>query len=516
MVLGLVVAIPLAVVTPSGAAPTGRDALKADLDEILADPRLDGAQAGVVVRDPRTDEILYSRQPGYRAQPASNAKLFTAAAALQALGPDYRFRTEVLTDGERRGPLLHGDLYLRGTGDPTMLAADYDRLAARIAESGIRAVRGELLADDTAFDDVPLGTGWAWDDEPYYYSAPVSALNAAPDADYDAGSAIVRVAPTAPGRTAYVRLDPGTDVLEIDNRVTTTAGGEPNVTVEREHRSGRVLVTGSIPEGAGAVREWVAVPDGTGYATDLFSRALAAHGVTVRGTGERPTPSGAQVLAAHESMPLRELLVPFLKLSNNGHAEVLVKAMGREEAGAGSWEAGTGVLAEQLTGLGVDPAALRLVDGSGLSRMDSVRPEQLTALLDEAAGMPWFQDFRNALPVAGAADRMVGGTLRNRMRDTAAEGNVRAKTGSMTGVTALSGYVTAADGRGLVFSAVLNDHLSAAPRDIGDAIAVRLAEYDGAADRTGGHRVPERRSRLDDPRTAVDERDLECSWVKAC
>jgi serine-type D-Ala-D-Ala carboxypeptidase/endopeptidase (penicillin-binding protein 4) len=516
-VVGLAVAIPLAVVTPTGAAPTGRDALKVDLDRILADPRLDGAQVGVVVRDPASDEVLYSRQPDYRAQPASNAKLFTAAAALEALGPDHRFRTEVLAGGARVGSTLRGDLYLRGTGDPTVLAADYDRLAAEIAESGIREVGGRLLADDTAFDDVALGTGWAWDDEPYYYSAPVSALNAAPDTDYDAGSAIVRVTPGALGRAARARLEPATDVLQLDNRATTSpAGEEPDVSVRRDHRSGRVTVTGSIPADAGPVREWIAVPDGTAYATDLFARALAAHGVAVRGTGEAAAPPGARVLASHESMPLRELLVPFLKLSNNGHAEVLVKAMGREKAGEGSWDAGIEVVAEELGGLGVDPRALRLVDGSGLSRMDSAMPEQLTALLDNAAGRPWFPEFHDALPVAGASDRLVGGTLRSRMAGTPAANNVHAKTGSMTGVTGLSGYVTAADGRRLVFSVVLNDHLSAAPRDIEDAIAVRLAGYDGAEDRPGLSRMPEPRTWPDDPRTDVDEADLECSWVKAC
>lgn len=516
-VVGLAVAFPLLVVPSTGAAPTGVDALKVDLDDILADPRLAGAQAGVVVRDPATDEVLYSRQATDRATPASNAKLFTAAAALQALGPDYRFRTQVLSAAPQQGSTLAGDLRLRGTGDPTVLAADYDRLAAQLAEQGVREVRGRLLADDTWFDDVPLGSGWAWDDEPYHYSAPVSALSAAPDADYDAGSAIVRVTPAAPGQAPAVAIDPATEALTIDNRASTVAGGEPDITVERDHRSGRVAVTGTIPEGAEPFEEWVAVPDATAYATDVFARALAAHGITVAGTGKAPAPPGARELAARESMPLRELLVPFLKLSNNGHAEVLVKAMGRERTGEGSWEAGTGVLTEELRGLGVNPDVLSVVDGSGLSRMDGVTPEQLTVLLDNAAQRPWAQAFYDALPVAGAPDRMVGGTLRNRMAGTAAAGNVHAKTGSLTGVTSLSGYVTAADGRRLVFSVMFNDHLSEAPQDLEDAIAIRLAEHTGADDQPRGRtRVPQQRTTSDDPRTARDESTLECSWTKSC
>ncbi|TDC89642.1 D-alanyl-D-alanine carboxypeptidase/D-alanyl-D-alanine-endopeptidase [Saccharopolyspora aridisoli] len=516
-VVGLAVAFPLVAVPSTGAAPTGVDALEVDLDDILADPRLGGAQAGVVVRDPATDEVLYSRQATDRATPASNAKLFTAAAALESLGPDYRFRTQVLSDAAQQGPALLGDLHLRGTGDPTVLAADYDRLAAQIAEQGVREVRGRLLADDTWFDDVPLGTGWAWDDEPYYYSAPVSALSAAPDTDFDAGSAIVRVTPTTSGQAPEVALDPVTDALSIDNRATTGAEGEPDITVTRDHHSGRVVVTGTVPAGAEPVEEWVAVPDATAYATDVFARALAAHGITVTGTGRAAAPRGARELAARESMPLRELLVPLLKLSNNGHAEVLVKAMGREQAGEGSWAAGTGVLAEKLRGLGVDADSLRLVDGSGLSRMDGVTPDQLALLLDNASQRPWAQTFYDALPVAGAPDRLVGGTLRNRMAGTAAADNVHAKTGSLTGVTSLSGYVTAADGRRLVFSVVFNDYLSDGPQDLEDAIAIRLAEHNGAADRPRGRpRVPQPRTPRDDPSTPRDERALECSWTKSC
>ncbi|MDI2032789.1 D-alanyl-D-alanine carboxypeptidase/D-alanyl-D-alanine-endopeptidase [Saccharopolyspora sp. TS4A08] len=516
-VVGLAVALPLAVVPSTGAAPTGVDALKVDLDDILADPRLGGAQAGVVVRDPATDEVLYSRQATDRATPASNAKLFTAAAALETLGPDHRFRTQVLSDAAQQGSTLNGDLHLRGTGDPTMLPADYDALAARLAEQGVREVRGRLLADDTSFDDVPLGTGWAWDDEPYSYSAPVSALSAAPDTDFDAGSAIVRVTPTAPGQAPDVALDPGTGVLDVDNRATTVAEGEPSIGITRDHHSGRVLVTGTVPAGAEPVREWIAVPDATAYATDLFARALAARGITVNGTGKAPAPEGARELAARDSMPLRELLVPFLKLSNNVHAEVLVKAMGRERAGEGTWEAGTGVVADALRGLGVDPAALRLVDGSGLSRMDGVTPDQLALLLDNAAQRPWAQAFHDALPIAGVPERMVGGTLRDRMVDTPAANNVHAKTGSLTGVTSLSGYVTAADGRRLVFSVVLNDFLSDAPQDLEDAIAIRLAQHTGADDHPRGHaRIPRPRTGSDDPGTARDESALECSWTKSC
>lgn len=516
LVLGLTGAVTGGV--PGAAAPTRAGSLQADLDRILSDPRLAGAHAGVVVRDPETDEVLYSRAPDSRAMPASNAKLLTSAAALEALGPGFRFRTEVLTSGEQLGPVLDGDLYLRGTGDPTMLAADYDRLAEQVAASGVRFVRGGLFADDSWFDDVPLGTGWAWDDEPYYYAAPVSALTAAPTTDYDAGTVLVEVTPGVEGRPAGVRLEPATGAVEIDNRAVTSAPGEePDLSVEREHGGDRVVVTGSVPAGSEPVEEYTSVRDPSAYAADLFERALAARGIVVDHGGEAPAPAQARVVAGRESMPLRELLLPFLKLSNNGHAEVLVKAMGRAARGEGSWSAGVDVLTEELTGLGVDASSLRMVDGSGLSTMDSISPGQLGALLDNARQRPWFGDWYEAMPVAGNPDRLVGGTLRSRMAGTAAENNVHAKTGSLTGVTSLSGYVTTAGQRQLVFSMLFNDFLSHSPRDLEDAIAIRLAEEGGtpsSPQEAGG--TPEAGIPPDDPSTAVDERDLECSWFKAC
>jgi D-alanyl-D-alanine carboxypeptidase/D-alanyl-D-alanine-endopeptidase (penicillin-binding protein 4) len=482
-----------------------RGVLAADLDAILGTPGLAGADVGLVVRT-LDGEVVYARDGAGRQQPASNAKLVTSAAALEVLGPDYRFTTSVSSTGRRYGSYLDGDLYLRGTGDPTMLARDYDALAAQVAASGVKLVRGKLVADDTWFDDVRLGTSWAWDDEPYYYSAQVSALTASPDTDYDAGSVIVRVAPGTDGK-AVVTTEPPTDYVKIANTAVTGAAGSANtITVDRVHGANTFTVTGSIPAGGAATSEWMAVWEPTGYAAALFRAALSAHGVRLLGpTARGATPANAAAVASRESMPLRELQVPFMKLSNNLHAEILVKAMGRKASGAGTWGAGLAAMAATLPGFGVDPATLSLRDGSGLSRMDQIAPDHLVALLDAAADRPWFPSWYAALPIAGVADRMVGGTLRNRMRGTAAEGAVHAKTGSLTAVSGLSGYVDTAGGERLVFSMITNNSIGVNVKALEDRVAIRLAEEGGPVTRGQERTVP-----------AGPEIELECSWQKAC
>ncbi|WP_344951299.1 D-alanyl-D-alanine carboxypeptidase/D-alanyl-D-alanine endopeptidase [Sphaerisporangium flaviroseum] len=490
---------------PAGAAdPTpGVTDLVKDIDQILSASNLAVARSGVVVRSAETGEQLYAQDTGKIFLPASNAKLLTSAAAVDTLGLDYRFTTSVLSSGRRVGSTLAGDLYLKGTGDPTMLATDYDALAAKVAGSGVKLVAGRLVADDTWFDDVRLGTDWAWDDEPYYYAAQISALTASPDTDYDAGSVIVSVAPgDAAGAPAKVTTTPETDYLKIENRATT--GAETDVLVNRLHGTNKVVITGTVAE---EYDEWVTVDDPTGYSASLFRKALAKHGVRVLGTtGRGATPAAATSVAQKESMPLSELLVPFMKLSNNMHAEILTKAMGRKVSGKGTWDAGLAVTLGFAAKNGVK--AVRLRDGSGLSRLDGVTPGDLAAYLIAMRSKPWYKTWYDALPIAGNADRLTGGTLRSRMAGTPAAGNVHAKTGSLTSVTGLSGYVTSADGEPLVFSILTNNYLSGSPKTtVEDAIAVRLARFkrDTPVDATV------------QLRTATPEgadADLECSWLK--
>ncbi|MEU4574460.1 D-alanyl-D-alanine carboxypeptidase/D-alanyl-D-alanine-endopeptidase [Nonomuraea sp. ATR24] len=472
--------------------------LAQDINQILGDSRLTIAQAGVLVKSATTGEELYATDAGKLLLPASNTKLFTSAAAAETLGLDYRFPTTVLNGGRKHGSVLRGDLVLRGTGDPTMLAEDYDALAKKVADAGVKVVTGKLVADDTWFDDVRLGTDWAWDDETAYYAAPISALTTSPDRDYDAGSVIVGVA--VDGGQVKVTTTPETGYLKIVNKATV--GAETDVLIQRLHGTRTVEITGTV---AGSYQEWVSVDDPTAYTASLFRDALAKHGVRVLGkTVSGAAPSGAGELARHESMPLSELLVPFMKLSNNIHAEILVKAMGRKVAGQGTWAAGLKVATDFAKANGVQ--VLNMRDGSGLSRRDGFTPASIVQLLTAVRGKPWFESWYASLPVAGNPDRFVGGTLRSRMRGTPAADNVRAKTGSLTGVTALSGYVTSADGEPLVFAIMLNQYLSGSPKDIEDKIAIRLAQFKRGAAVDG---TP---AQL---RTAAETAgDLECSWLK--
>ncbi|WP_203922981.1 D-alanyl-D-alanine carboxypeptidase/D-alanyl-D-alanine endopeptidase [Rugosimonospora africana] len=493
--------------TPAHAATTS---MSTALDQILADTRLDGASVGVQVRDAASGTVLYSHDTDRRLIPASNDKLLTSTAALEVLGTDYRFHTKVLTGGQRYGSVLAGSVYLKGGGDPTMLAADYDQLAGQLAQTGVRVVTGDLVADDTFFDSQRLGADWAWDDEPYSYAAQISALTLAPDTDYDAGSVIVQTTGTTAGHAPTVTLVPANNSVRVDNRATTGPAGSANtLDVTRDHGTDTMVVTGSIPAGVPTDKEWMAVWDPTGYAAGVFRDALARHGVKVLGrTAEEATPAGAHEVADHPSMTLAQLLVPFLKLSNNIHAEALTKAMGQKVAGVGSWSAGIAAEHTVLSAMGVDVSTIRQVDGSGLSRQDLLTNQQITNLLVAARGKPWFGTWYSALPIAGVADRMVGGTLSSRMAGTPAANNLHGKTGSMTGVNALSGYVTDASGRLLVFSAIINNYLGAVTPLL-DAIGVTLAK--STPDGVTPAAVPRA------PRNApVTDDAVECSWVKAC
>jgi D-alanyl-D-alanine carboxypeptidase/D-alanyl-D-alanine-endopeptidase (penicillin-binding protein 4) len=492
-------------------APRPDGGLATDLDAVLGDARLNGAEVGVVVRDARTGENLYTRGADVQVMPASNQKLQTAAAAFGVLGPGYTFRTSVLAAGPRRGSTLTGDLVLKGTGDPTLRAADYDRLAAAVAAKGITRVTGRLVVDDTWFDDRRLAPDWDPADEPYSYASQVSALTVAADADFNVGSVRVDVSPGTPGGPVGVALVPATGHVMIDNQATTGAAGSAStLSITRLPDTNVIRLTGSHPAGGATVRTLRTVDDPSLYAADVFRRALTAHGVAVTGpTARAAAPRTATTITTRTSMPLSKLAVPFLKLSNNNIAEILVKAMGRKKSGEGSWQAGLPVVAKYVKTLGIDTSRLKLTDGSGLSRTNRATAAQAGNLLRGVRSRTWYPAFANALPIAGQPDPWVGGTLATRMSGTAAAGNVRAKTGTLTGATALSGYVRNPAGRRLIFSIMLNGYAGAAPKDLEDRIAIRLATG-GVVDRTATPRMTVR------PLHVRPGAELECSWTGTC
>lgn len=462
-------------------ASTEQTSLTEELNTILQDERLAGALTGVSVRNAENGELIYAHNGDIRLHPASNQKILTGAAALATLGGDYRFTTEILTDGKVKGKVLQGNLYIRGKGDPTLLKKDLDAFAKELKAKGIEKINGDIIGDDSWYDDVRLSTDLNWDDESNYTGAQVSALTLSPNEDYDMGTVIVEVTPgKKAGEKVQVSVTPANDYVNIVTEATTVAKGESkSISISRKHGTNDIVIKGKIPLEGSSSRSWVSVWEPTRYVLDVFAKSLQEQGIKQIGKNEvKPgvTVENAELLTSKESMPLKELFLPFMKLSNNGHAEMIVKAMGKEIHGEGSWAMGLDVVESQLASFGLDTESILLRDGSGMSHKNLIPADQLTKLLYEIQDEPWFPEFETSLPVAGESDRLVGGTLRNRLNGENTKGNVKAKTGSLTGANTLSGYVTTKSGEKLTFSIMMNNYISGSMTEIQDRIVETLAK----------------------------------------
>lgn len=442
--------------SPSAEAASSYKPLQKSVNSILSDSRLKGSIHSVSIKNAATGENVFEKNANQGITPASTLKILTASAALETLGENYRFRTDVLTNGQVTNGVLKGNLYLRGQGDPTLLKKDFDTFASVLAKRGVKRIAGNLVGDDSWYDADRLSPGIHKEDESYYYAAQISALTLSPNTDYDAGSVIIEAKASTSGKPAKVTMSPNTSVLQFVNRSKTVAKGSANtLKIQREHGTKKVIITGNAPIGSSGKKEWITVSNPTAYAVDVFKKSLAEKGITFTAPGKvvyAKTPSSARILLTKKSMTAKELMIPFLKLSNNTHAEMLAKEMGRVKYGEGSWKAGLRVMREYGQSVGLDMSKWKFEDASGMSHANGVSSNELSKLLFHVRSEPWYESFLKGLPVAGANDRFVGGTLRQRMTTGAAKNNVQAKTGSLNNVSSLSGYVKTKDGEWLIYT----------------------------------------------------------------
>lgn len=483
---------------------------------ILADPDLARGFWGIEVLSISSGKVLFSQNANKLFTPASNTKLFTTAAALALVGPNYKFKTTVETDGflDRHGRLT-GDLLLVGRGDPNLSGRELpyelrtqrndhpikvlEDLADSLAQKGVKYVDGDLVADDSYFAFERYGEGWSQDDLVWGDGAPVSALT------INDNVVFVNIMPAErAGERAFVSITPFADYYRVDNRIITTpAGTARRLFFNREPGSTGLTLWGEMPLDDKGANEALAVEDPAAFASELFRNLLEKRGITVygrdrarhtelarlstfsvtataearggEGDSSRPGPPPNLVLASHESKPLIEDIRVINKVSQNLHAEILLRLLAREKGTAPTVDNGLEVIRGFLNKVSIPADDYVFYDGSGLSRQNLVTPHAVVTLLRYASEQPWGEAFRDTLPVAG-----IDGSLADRFKGTIAQGRVYGKTGSLGGVKTLSGYATTNHGQQIAFSILTNNFKLSARKliDAIDAIVEALVDDD--------------------------------------
>jgi serine-type D-Ala-D-Ala carboxypeptidase/endopeptidase (penicillin-binding protein 4) len=496
--------------------PETIDSLRGRIAAHLAQARFAPAAWGVKIVSLESGKTIFEHNQKKYFNPASNAKLYTAALALERLGVDYRIRTSLYSTARPDAAgTLKADLIVYGRGDPTMAArlngGDYfkglDPLITQLVNAGVRRIEGDLVGDESFFAGPPFGSGWEWDDLQEYYGAEVSALTI----DDNALDLFVKPAERA-GIPCRITTGPPTSLVTLINRTQTSPKGtESRIVVYRPVGENIVYVSGRLPIDSSGYYSSVAVHNPAALFAGLFKDALAQRGIAVTGRTRvidwkyrEVTPLDLTKLielGSVESMPLGDIVRETLKPSQNLYAQLLLLQVGanagrpadenadrksvsgisnlKSEISNGkpisqvatahppaaaetdsqdktTEETSVELMNDFLAQVGVKKGDVLLEEGSGLSRRDVITPAATVALLSYMSRSRWAEVYKNALPVAG-----VDGTLQNRMKGTSAAGNVRAKTGSLRYVYTLSGYVTSAAGEHLAFSIMLNNYYSA-------------------------------------------------------
>lgn len=453
-----------------------RQWLKARLDEIFSAAPVARAKVSAVVMDPETGRMIYGKNERVGLNAASNVKIATETAALALLGPEFRWKTTVLAAAPSEGgkPIssgeLHGDLYVKTSGDPTLSTQDLAALASSLYAVGLRKVHGALIVDATAFDAGNLAPAFDQKDDCAAFRAPSSA------ASLNANTVTVTIAPgPTPGSLARITVEPASPALTLVGTVTTASKGPVSANVETsDGGSGqtRIAVSGRILAGSEprVFSRRVVTPET--YFAQTFKQILGKRGITIdkpARAGEAPK-EGLRVLATHESPNLAVVAHELGKRSSNFGAEQILRTLGGESMGRpGTWQKGLETVARYLESIGIPRGSYVMKNGSGLYDSNRFSAEQMATILRAATrDFRISSEFLASLAVGGA-----DGTLAHRMAGSAAERFVRAKTGTLANVSCLSGIVGAPAGKPLIFSILIND--------VSSAVAARAAQDNATA-----------------------------------
>ena len=453
--------------TTGGPVSAPAHALARALNVLIESPAARPAVWGMQVRSLDSGEVLFDHYGDRLLMPASTLKLVTLAVAAERLGWDHRYETELLSSGQVVGGALDGDLVVRGGGDPTINAGGgrdtpvFDAWADALQAAGITAIRGRIVGDDNLVEEAAPGFGWSWDDLPHGYAATGGALM------HRANTARLTVhSGSVAGEDTLIEIDPPAGGPVVNHVDTSGPDAEPELEL-RHARDGALEVWGGIPASASPISLTAAVTDPTLFFVRGLTRALERGGIDVTGDAvdldsldDSVLDDTATLLVHHRSPPLSEISVPLMRNSQNLYAEALLRTLDQRRRPRTA-AAGRNIMRDVLESWGIGPSRIVVADASGLSRYNYVTARALVDVLQRMYDDPRHAEpYLAALPVAGES-----GTLTSRMTGTAAAGNARAKTGSMSNVRALSGFVTSADGEMLAF-AVLANNFPGAPGPI--------------------------------------------------
>ncbi|ADU30610.1 D-alanyl-D-alanine carboxypeptidase/D-alanyl-D-alanine endopeptidase [Evansella cellulosilytica] len=466
----------------SEAAALDTLALKEDLDElIIHHSDINHGKIGVSVRSFQTGELLYEQNVNQLLTPASNMKILTSIAALELLGPNYHFTTELLIDGNTRWQLLKGNVYIKGKGDATLLPTDIEKLVSELKQQGIKYIFGDIVADDSWFDSIRHPIDMPWSDEMYGYGAPISALTVAPKKNVEGGTIIIEIMPNEQiGQPAVIKTVPDTEYVEVINEsITVTDSERNNISIKKKHGTNQIYINGHINQTEKKIEKLMSVWEPTNYVLHLFSEYLKKEEIRHLGNvtlGD--TPKEAKLFTVHHSSPLSELLFPFMKYSDNVLGESITKEMGKFKYGDGSWECGLRALQEALAHYDMKTENTIIRDGSGISHVNAISTNDITKLLYEIKKEHWFPLFKSSLPISGHDSKYLGGTLKDRFTNSRMKGKVKAKTGTLTSVSSLSGYLETKGEESIIFSIITNDITnSKKAKMIEEEITMVIADY---------------------------------------